>query len=84
VEAATDPHAAAREAAQNLEDIRQRHLAEQKTLEELKGRRERINETLLFETSNNRIDDYARRNRRRLEGGFNRFGFSGDGVFFIK
>ena len=84
VEAATDPHAAAREAAQNLEDIRQRHLVEQKTLEELKGRRERINETLLFETSNNRIDDYARRNRRRLEGGFHRFGFSGDAIALYK
>ena len=78
VEAATDPQAAAQEAAHKLEDLRQRQLAEQQTLEELKARRARLNETLLFEPTSNRIDDYARRNRRRLESGLQRFGFSGD------
>ena len=78
VEAATDPQAAAQEAAHKLEDLRQRQLAEQQTLEELKTRRARLNETLLFEPTSNRIDDYARRNRRRLESGLQRFGFSGD------
>ena len=78
VEAATDPQAAAHEAAQKLEDLRHRQLAEQQTLEELKARRARLNETLLFEPSDNRIDDYARRNRRRLETDLRRFGFNGD------
>ena len=78
VEAATDPQAAAQEAAHKLEDLHQRQLTEQHTLEELKVRRARLNETLLFEPTSNRIDDYARRNRRRLESGLQRFGFSGD------
>ena len=84
VEAATDPQAAAHEAAQKLEDLRQRQLAEQQILEELKARRARLNETLLFEPTNNRIDDYARRNRRRLESGLQRFGFSGDATAVYK
>lgn len=84
VEAATDPQAAAHEAAQKLEDLRQRQVAEQQTLEELKARRARLNETLLFEPSDNRIDDYARRNRRRLEAGLQRFGFSGDATAVYK
>ncbi len=84
LEAATDPLAAAQEAAQKLADISQRQLAEQKTLEELKARRARLNDTLLFETANNRIDDYARRHRKQLEVRFNRFGFSGDPVGVYK
>ena len=84
VEAATDPQVAAHEAAQKLEDLRQRQLAEQQTLEELKTRRARLNETLLFEPTNNRIDDYVRRNRRRLEAGLLRFGFSGDATAVYK
>ena len=84
VEAATDPQAAALEAAQKLEDIRQRQLAEQQTLEELKARSARLNETLMVATTDNRVDDYARRNRRRLEAGLQRFGFSGDATAVYK
>ena len=84
VEAATDPQAAAQEAAQKLAEVNQRQMAEQKTLEELKARRARLNDALLFETTNNRIDDYARRHRKRLEVGFNRFGFNGDPVGVYK
>ena len=84
VEAATDPQAAAQEAAQKLEDIRQRQLAEQQTLEELKAASAGINETLMVATTDNRVDDYARRNRRRLEAGLQRFGFSGDATAVYK
>jgi hypothetical protein len=84
VETATDPQAAAQEATLKLEDIRQRQMAEQQTLEDLKARRARLNDTLLFETTDNPVDDYARRNRRQLEAGLQRFGFSGDATAVYK
>jgi hypothetical protein len=78
LEAATDPQAAAQEASQGLADTRARLAVEERTLDELRARRGRISEAVLFEARDSGIDDYVRRHRKQLEAGLKTFGFTGD------
>jgi hypothetical protein len=78
--ASTDPRAAARDAAEQLDEARRRLDAERKTLQDLDGRRARLTETVLYEAAGSRVDAYARSNRTRIEPRLRSFGFSGEPV----
>ncbi len=78
IESSTDPLAATQEASRKLGDIRQRLSAEHQSLEQLKVRREGLNESLLFGAANTKVDDYAKRHRKRLQATLKGFGFTGD------
>ena len=84
LEAATDPQAAAQAASQGLAEVRNRLESEQRSLDELKARRARLNESVLFEVRNTGVDDYARRHRKQLETGLKTFGFTGDSTAVFK
>ena len=84
VEAATDPLAAAQEAAQQLDDARRQLAAEQRDLTELTAQRARLNNAVLFESGHTLVDDYARRHRKQLETRLNSFGFGGDAKAVFK
>jgi len=82
---AIDPHAAARVASERLIELRRRLDAERQQLHELSGRKARLAETVLYQTSGSRIDSYARSNRGRIENRLRSFGFdSGDPVATYK
>ena len=80
VHAASDPHTAAREANERLDQARHRLDDERRALDELGSRRARLPETVLFDSAGTRIDAYARRNRARLETSLRGFGFSGEPI----
>ncbi len=84
VNASTDPRTAAREAADQLDEVRRRLDAERRALEELDGKRARLMETVLYEAAGSRVDAYARTNRPRIEGRLRAFGFSGEPVQTFK
>ena len=84
VEAATDPLAAAQEAAQQLDDARRQLAAEQRDLTELTAQRAHLNDAVLFESGHTQVDDYARRHRKQLETRLNSFGFGGDAKAVFK
>ncbi len=84
LEAATDPHAAAVETSRALAETREKLAQEERNLEELRTRRARLSDAILFETTNTGLDDYIRRNRKQLEGGLKTFGFSGDATAIYK
>lgn len=84
LDAASDPHAAAQDANQQLEDTRQRLATEQRSLEDLKARRGRLNDAVLFEATNTQVDDFVRRNRKQIEGRLSDFGFAGDAKTVFK
>jgi len=82
---AIDPHAAARVASERLMELRRKLDAERQQLHELSGRKARLAETVLYQTSGSRIDSYARSNRSRIESRLRSFGFdSGDPVATYK
>lgn len=82
---AIDPHAAARVASERLIELRRKLDAERQQLQELSGRKARLAETVLYQTSGSRIDSYARSNRSRIENRLRSFGFdSGDPVATYK
>lgn len=78
--ASTDPRAAARDAAEELDEARRRLDAERRSLQELDGRRARLTETVLYEAAGARVDSYARSNRTRIEPRLRAFGFAGEPV----
>ena len=83
--AGADPVDAARSASERLIDPRRRLDSERRTLGELSGRRARLSETVLYQSSGSRIDSWARTNRSRIEGRLRAFGFtSGDPVATYK
>jgi hypothetical protein len=82
---AIDPHAAARVASERLMELRRKLDAERQQLHELSGRKARLAETVLYQTSGSRIDSYARSNRSSIESRLRSFGFdSGDPVATYK
>jgi hypothetical protein len=74
--ATSDPHTAAREAAERLDGLRQRLDGERQTLRELEGRRAKLVDAVLHEASGSRVDAYARANRARIEQRLKVFGFA--------
>ncbi len=71
-----DPAAVAREAADRLGETRRKLDAERLSLNELEGRRLRLTETVLYDTTGSRIESYARANRARLDSRLRAFGFA--------
>ena len=84
LEAATDPQAAALEAARKLDDTAQRVASEQRVLDELKLRRAGLNDALLSGSTTTQVEDYARRHRKQLEVSLKSFGFTGDAAAVYK
>lgn len=85
VASSLDPRAAARAATERLMELRRKLDAERQELHELSGRRARLAETVLYQTSGSRIDSYARSNRGSIESRLRAFGFdSGDPVATYK
>lgn len=78
LEAATDPQAAAQEAAHKLENTSQRVASEQRVLDELKARRAGLTDALLSGSTTTQVEDYVRRHRKQLEVALRSFGFTGD------
>lgn len=70
-----DPAAVAREAADRLGETRRKLDAERLSLNELEGRRLRLTETVLYDTTGSRIESYARANRARVDSRLRAFGF---------
>jgi len=70
-----DPRAAARAATERLMELRRKLDAERQGLHELSGRRARLAETVLYQTSGSRIDSYARSNRGSIDNRLRAFGF---------
>ncbi|MDH7799944.1 MULTISPECIES: hypothetical protein [unclassified Beijerinckia] len=75
VASSLDPRAAARAATERLMELRRKLDAERQELHELSGRRARLAETVLYQTSGSRIDSYARSNRGSIESRLRAFGF---------
>jgi hypothetical protein len=75
-QATSDPHTSAREAGERLDALRRRLDDEHQTLHELEGRRAKLSEAVLYESSGSRIDAFARTNRARIEQRLKAFGFS--------
>jgi len=84
LDAATDPQAAAQEAARKLEDAGQQVASEQRILDDLQARRAGLNESLLSGSGPTQVEAYARRNRKQLEVSLKRFGFTGDPTSVFK
>ncbi len=84
LEAATDPQAAAQEAAHKLEKTSQRVASEQRVLDELKARRAGLTDALLSGSTTTQVDDYVRRHRKQLEVALRGFGFTGDTAAVFK
>ena len=80
VHASSDPQAAARDAANLLDEARRRRDLERRSLADLDGRRARLIESVLYEAAGSRIDAHARSNRTRIEPRLRAFGFSGEPV----
>jgi hypothetical protein len=74
--ATSDPHTAAREAAERLDGLRQRLDGERQTLRELEGRRAKLIDAVLHEAPGSQVDAYARANRARIEQRLKIFGFA--------
>ncbi len=77
---ARDPHLAAREIGDKLDEARRRLDAEQRTLDESGSRRARLTETVLYESAGSHVDAYARAHRGRLENRLTAFGIVGDAI----
>jgi hypothetical protein len=84
VHAAADPHTAAREANEQLDDARRRLAEERRALDDLNGRRARLSETVLYDSAGSRIDAYARRHRGQIDARLRGFGFNGDPIASYK
>ncbi len=82
--AVRDPHAAAIEAADRLDQAQRRLHVERDNLAEVEGRRARLFESVLYEVPGSQVDAYARTNRPRLASRLQAFGFSGDPVLNYK
>ncbi len=78
--AAADPRVAAREAFERLDAARRRLEAEKSALGEAEGRRAKLTETVLYETSGCQVDAYARANRTRIKTALAAFGITADPI----
>ncbi len=83
-QAATDPHVAAREAAERLDGARGRLEGERRALDELEGRKARLVDTLLYESAGSDIDGFARANRAAIESRLRGFGFEHEPIAAFK
>ncbi|WP_158554747.1 P-loop NTPase fold protein [Methylovirgula sp. 4M-Z18] len=72
--ATSDPQTAARDARERLNDAHRRLDGERQTLQEIEGRRAKLNETMLYDAGSG-VDAYARANRSRIEQRMRAFGF---------
>ncbi|WP_156898117.1 hypothetical protein [Methylocapsa acidiphila] len=80
VHAASDPRSAARDAFERLDAARRKLEAEKGALGEAEGRRAKLTETLLYESSGSQVDAFARANRTRIKTALAAFGVTGDPV----
>lgn len=72
-----DPQQVVRETGERVADLRRRHDAEKEALQEIRNRRARLTENVLYDSAGTRIDSYARNNRSGLENRLSAFGFTG-------
>lgn len=83
-QAGRDPHGAAHDTAERVNEVRHRLDTERRALDALTARQASLVDSLLFDTAGSQVDAYARGRRSRLERSFRGFGLSGDALVSFK
>ena len=71
-----DPQQNVREESERASDMRRRQDSETQALEEIRSRRARLTENVLYDSAGTQIDSYARKNRAKIESRLTGFGFT--------